>query len=338
MLALRASALWLLWIPLSACGQSSLRLLPAQGGTMTTVTVEDIEDKRSIKAPLPKPSSDRRPGQTIVTLKTPPQDKTVADQSPPKKLTPPAAAKTTLTLGPQIALPAEPQTPSSVDPSTSEQRSKFELKPMLELMPANLPDLEDGRARQAPPTSSSPLSGRSLMSVQVEDISELTPPKTTPRPEWIPTPAPKTSLLKATPAPIQPRLSDAARRQQATAKQLARLRAPMSSLRISGLAATTDTPPDQAMGMRVSQQGFTSLLVAGEYFGPDIPRTSTPYLRRHLYFEDAALERCGESGGIISPGWWTNPCSFTKFTLDTLRFPFQVLIDRPDELVVRQAK
>ncbi|MEL6107670.1 MAG: hypothetical protein AAFU85_16710 [Planctomycetota bacterium] len=212
--------------------------------------------------------------------------------------------------------------------ANAEPRTTLELKPHLELRPAFL-----DRPRAKRPSPVQPLQGRSLMTVQVEDVEEL--------------PAPVTDLLDS-PTPSQPaiqpsrpssRLTDAARRQQAMAAQLARLRTPMGNLHVTGLASNADRPPNQAMAVRVSQQGFTSTVITGnEHFGPDLPRTSTPYLRRHLFFEDAPLERLGESGGNLPTGWWTNPRSFAKFTLDTVRFPLRVWIDRPDQLVVRQAK
>ncbi|MEO1529149.1 MAG: hypothetical protein AAFX06_27325, partial [Planctomycetota bacterium] len=274
MLALRVLVFGSLLIPTTTHGQTTLRLLPPDGSSMTTVQVEDIEEKAAAKPALPK---------------------------------------------------AVPQ------PST-----RLELKPTVELKSSDPLKLSEPRRSWSPPESSryqatTPQTGRSLMTIQVEDVEDLSLPDVGP-----PT---QTSPVTRT-APKQAPLSAASRRQQAMQEQLARLRTPISNVRVSGLSSTAEQPPNRAKESRVSQQGFTASrrITGTEHYGEDLPRTTTPYLRRHLYFEDAPLERLGESGGNLPPGWWTNTRSFGKFAANTLRFPLRAWIDRPDELVTRQAK
>lgn len=68
--------------------------------------------------------------------------------------------------------------------------------------------------------------------------------------------------------------------------------------------------------------------------GPDdSPDTVTTYTRRRLYFEDAPLERCGETEWIFSGGIMTNLHSGAKFLFDTALLPYRLIRQRPDELV-----
>ncbi len=161
-----------------------------------------------------------------------------------------------------------------------------------------------------------------LSPVQVEDASQSSSPDDSP------------SLSRPAPEPLrlpeddsEPVAQPGGREGDVTASQLARLDKPLSQIRLSGLAS----PP------QVSQPGFTPpqvVWMTADGVGPDHPFDSTTtYTRRRLYFEDAPLERCGETEWIFSDGIMTNLHSGAKFLLDTALLPYRLIRQRPDELV-----
>ncbi|WP_372897395.1 hypothetical protein [Stieleria sp.] len=160
-----------------------------------------------------------------------------------------------------------------------------------------------------------------LAPVQIEDVSRASPPDDSP------------SLSRPTAEPLRqrgdasepvPRPSE--RKPNATTTQPAQLDKPLSQIRLSGLASSR----------QVSQPGFTqpSVWMTAGGVGPGEPLDSvTTYTRRRLYFEDAPLERCGETEWIFSGGIMTNLHSGAKFLFDTALLPYRLIRQRPDELV-----
>ncbi|WP_145387768.1 hypothetical protein [Stieleria neptunia] len=161
-----------------------------------------------------------------------------------------------------------------------------------------------------------------LSPVQLDDVSRPASPGDSPA---VPRPTPEAfGQPKNESEPVPP---PDERKRDVAAMQLARLDKPLSQIQLSGLAS----PP------QVSQPGFTPpqvvwMTAGGD--GPDYPLDSvTTYTRRRLYFEDAPLERCGQTEWIFSDGIMTNLHSGAKFLIDTALLPYRLIRQRPDELV-----
>ncbi|PAY20543.1 hypothetical protein CKO51_05715 [Rhodopirellula sp. SM50] len=160
-----------------------------------------------------------------------------------------------------------------------------------------------------------------LAPVQIEDVSRSSSPNDSPSRS-----KPTTETLRPLKGVSEPVPRTSESKPTATTTQLARLDKPLSQIRLSGLAS-----PRQ-----VSQPGFTqpSVWMPAGGVGPGEPLGSvTTYTRRPLYFEDAPLERCGETEWIFSGGIMTNLHSGAKFLFDTALLPYRLIRQRPDELV-----
>ncbi|MCS7467258.1 hypothetical protein NZK35_11450 [Stieleria sp. ICT_E10.1] len=160
-----------------------------------------------------------------------------------------------------------------------------------------------------------------LSPVQIEDVSRSSSPSDSPSLS-----RPTTEPLRQPDNTSEPVPPPSEGKPDTTETQLARLDKPLSQIRLSGLAS----PP------QVSQPGFTPpgmWMTAGVVSPGDSRDSVTTYTRRRLYFEDAPLERCGETEWIFSGGIMTNLHSGAKFLLDTALLPYRLMRQRPDELV-----
>lgn len=114
--------------------------------------------------------------------------------------------------------------------------------------------------------------------------------------------------------------------------QIATLHRPVSEIRLSNLAATPG----------ISREGLTDApdkLITSNPLDSEIPTEKvTSYTRQRLYFEDAPLERRGQSGWHLPPGIWTNTCSATKFLVDSAALPFRAIRDCHRKQVVVVAR
>ncbi|MCO8125082.1 hypothetical protein NHH03_25325 [Stieleria sp. TO1_6] len=127
-------------------------------------------------------------------------------------------------------------------------------------------------------------------------------------------------------------------RRDATSEQLSLLRKPMSEIKLSDVAYSQTEPPSLSIHTGIARDRATTdvgtrLITAGPVYDIHTPGESTTYTRQRLYFEDAALERCGQSDGCLPTGWWTNGRSAAKFLVDTTLWPYRMLRQSPKELV-----
>ncbi|WP_182864856.1 hypothetical protein [Stieleria mannarensis] len=150
-----------------------------------------------------------------------------------------------------------------------------------------------------------------LSPVQVDDVSQPSPAEQS-----------QVEILQDASSP-----KDDIRENAAQAGGFTRLSKPMSQIQLSGLSTSAD----------VSRPGSTApdvrWMTAAEGHLQNELESITTYARRRLYFEDAALERCGRSDQVLSNGILTNLHSGVKFLVDTTLLPFRMIRQRPDELV-----
>ncbi|QEF99882.1 hypothetical protein Mal15_39490 [Stieleria maiorica] len=111
------------------------------------------------------------------------------------------------------------------------------------------------------------------------------------------------------------------------ARGLVRLDKPMSQIELSGLSASAEVSRPGSTPAEVRWMTAAGISTHNEL------ESVTTYARRRLYFEDAALERCGKSDHVLSSGILTNLHSGAKFLVDTALLPFRMIRQRPDELV-----
>lgn len=131
--------------------------------------------------------------------------------------------------------------------------------------------------------------------------------------------------------------------QPGSAAQVAiqRLNQPLSKISLSGLA---QTPPalTEMDAAEISELGFSrgpaKLISAGGWATDTTFESVTTYLRQPLYFEDSALERCGQSDGCLRTGCWTNWRSAAKFLFDTAMLPCRMIQQHPGQLVTAVAE
>jgi hypothetical protein len=135
--------------------------------------------------------------------------------------------------------------------------------------------------------------------------------------------------------------SDSGQQTSVAEAAIKRLNQPLSKISLSGLA---QTPPALAEmnAEEISQLGFSQgpakLITAGGWATNTSFESVTTYVRQPLYFEDSALERCGQSDGCLRTGCWTNWRSAAKFLLDTALLPCRMIQQHPGELVTAVAE
>ncbi|TWU55734.1 hypothetical protein [Rubripirellula reticaptiva] len=111
---------------------------------------------------------------------------------------------------------------------------------------------------------------------------------------------------------------------------LSRLRKPLSSIRLSSNDRSARVPEDLAAASfdRAEQAG---VYVTGTGLGVPRPNRYTEcFQHRPLYFEQANLERCGQSYGVFQ-----NAISGFRFLSNTMMLPYHMTKQRPDCPVAR---
>ena len=115
---------------------------------------------------------------------------------------------------------------------------------------------------------------------------------------------------------------------------LRRLRKPLAEIQISGLAAVSHPSFTTSTPRWITSRDPTGLQSANlNLAGTPISTHVSTYCRRPLYFEDARLERCGQSRGLFTSGPMTNIGSAARFLFDITFLPWRTKQLPPDELI-----
>ncbi len=110
---------------------------------------------------------------------------------------------------------------------------------------------------------------------------------------------------------------------QRNTARLARLRKPLSDIRIEATAEGEKVPVSEAAELLDDQ---VELLIAGGGVSIPLPdRYTIPLCHRPLYFEELNLERCGNTYGCA-----TNFVSAAHFLTNTVALPYRLATDRAD--------
>jgi hypothetical protein len=105
--------------------------------------------------------------------------------------------------------------------------------------------------------------------------------------------------------------------------RLARLKKPLSDIRVVAATASADSPQGGASDLLDTQTG---IVITSSGLSPATPdRYTVGSYHRPLYFEELNLERCGETYGCA-----TNLISGVHFLTNTVALPYRLATQRPD--------